>query len=819
MAGFLRKKRQETPPPPPARAPSPPVTPLFSRFATSATADPSPQRVVSSPMTLASATRRDQAPRMVSGGGARGAVQHREDAKQPRYAAEPPYVQANIPGPSTSATASSSNANSYSYASPAQKRQSNPAGRTPTLPPAASSIPPSRRFSHAPGAEKPLPSISGQDNYPDPLGSNPPQSVLPANRRASARGMPPQASAAIQNFSSRRVMTAPIQQPHISAAAWSPNSPGPNLGTHTLPPAPSQTPSAAPDPTFAPFQNPSRYPKEYDRQDPRHKLSDADAASGGPPAISGPASPPRQGAPGRRAPDGRAPPATSASYQDPYATFNLPNSTSRESNQSNVPTPSLPPPIPQPDTDMGATISSFEVQSFHPNDSFKINSGLLPAQHTAAPKNNAKPKRTPSLLVKGKPLIFAAMETSPSEKEEYDPYRSQNYAYSSPPTDVVNMPRFLTGESEEAPDLGFSRSVLDTWDEQQQRPSDRQGTPQLNGTAPLPLANGGQLPHYNGTAHLPPQAQFAPRMQPQTPPRNHNKSTKSSSSMRSTSSTSLSAVSARSMTGSPPVPEPPHTPRTLTKPRSTTPRLRKESSASLHQPSSPAVSDKSPSRSPPSARSHTSTLMLDDDPFAKVEGVRMLKPASRDGPPPPPSSSSSTDNESSSPRTEFAVPEDPSTPRQEAEFDVDERQLINPTPPQKVADHAPPAPVTPQEYYNARTRRRGDQLEKAPPSSVAGIEVRETRMPGTFPLVMCITNPQLLGALLPYLSFHQWCILSAVTKATRMRLVQTPGLREVALERYLHTVGYSRWVWDDADPLELSLLVCLPFFCSVPGTD
>jgi hypothetical protein len=461
---------------------------------------------------------------------------------------------------------------------------------------------------------------------------------------------------------------------------------------------------------------------------------------------------------------------------------------------------------------MGATISSFEVQSFHPGDSFKINSGLLPAQHITATKNNTKPKRTPSSLVKGKPLIFAAMETeeaSLSEKAEYDPYRSYN-AYPTPPTEVVKMPpRFFTGESEGAQDLGFSRTFMDSWEEQQQQPrlNERQ-TPQVNGNTPLPHTNSGQTPRFITSSQLPPVSpQFPSYTQPQTPPRAPAK--KDRAPTHSPSLPAMSRPSAAPITIAIPDPLPPtpHTPRTLTKSRPTTPQ-RKASSAAQQQPS-PSFTGRDPDEAL-SPRSRASTLMLDDDPFAKVEGVRMLKPSVSPAPPPPPSP---TDSQPSPTRTEIAVPDAPSTPRVEAGFDAADRLgIVNITPPQKVRNphsnvNAPPSPVTPEDYRNARSRRRGDHLEKAPPLSVAGIEVRETRMPGPFPLAACIMNPQLLSALLGYLSFYEWCILSAVTKEIRVRLVQTPELREAALERYLRTIGYSRWAWDDPDPLELSLLV------------
>ncbi|KAJ7088629.1 hypothetical protein C8R44DRAFT_892694 [Mycena epipterygia] len=312
MAGFLRKKRQDSAPPPSAiRSASPPVNnappPLFARFATSTAETPS-QRVVSSPMTLASGPRREQTPRMSTGGGVRGGVQQqREDAKQTRYTVEPSYVQANRPDPSSSAAASASNGHAHSYGSP-------PPARTQTLP-ATTTTPNPRRFSHVPGADKPLPTIYPQDNHPDPLRSIPPQSSLPANRRASTRGFPPQSSTAIQNPSNGRVMAVPAQPPHTSFSTRPAGNASPRLGTRTLAPSSSQTPAK---PTSGSFQNPSRYPKEYGGQDdPRHKLSDADTASGsgGSPAIPVPASRPGQNAPGQWAPDARAPFGVSASYQ------------------------------------------------------------------------------------------------------------------------------------------------------------------------------------------------------------------------------------------------------------------------------------------------------------------------------------------------------------------------------------------------------------------------------------------------------------------------------------------------------------------------
>ncbi|KAJ6504143.1 hypothetical protein C8R47DRAFT_178604 [Mycena vitilis] len=362
MAGFLRRKKQDTAPPPsPIRTPSPvnaQPSPIFARFATSV--QPDAQRVVSSPMALTSAPRRDQAPGISNGGAARG---QREDVKQRRQAAGPSYVQTStqdysaasasndyVPSygpssknrlstppsqtqtlppatqptnnrptgagpayvrsnpqyPSNSTAASASNAYTPSQS---RNRMSTPPSRTQTLPPTAPpSNPPNRRFSQLPGTDKPLPSIIPQDNPSDPLGSRPPQSSLPANRRASTRG----ASGATQNPPNGRA----AQQPHISSPTRSPSNATPGVGTRTFV-SPSQTPSAAPNSALGSSQDPSRYQKEHARQDLRHKLSDASTASGLQPVIAAPASPPRHN--GQWAPDGRAaiaaPAPTPSSYE------------------------------------------------------------------------------------------------------------------------------------------------------------------------------------------------------------------------------------------------------------------------------------------------------------------------------------------------------------------------------------------------------------------------------------------------------------------------------------------------------------------------
>ncbi|KAF8217874.1 hypothetical protein K438DRAFT_2038089 [Mycena galopus ATCC 62051] len=173
---------------------------------------------------------------------------------------------------------------------------------------------------------------------------------------------------------------------------------------------------------------------------------------------------------------------------------------------------------------------------------------------------------------------------------------------------------------------------------------------------------------------------------------------------------------------------------------------------------------------------------------------------------PSPSSSPSPPEPQTDTTADADAEPEPVTPRQEV-FHTDAdgvENSINTTPPQKLQNahsNAPPSPVTPEEYRTARTRRRGDVLEKAPPPAVRGIEVREIHMLGPFLLLACVTNAPLLSALLGYLSFYEWCVLAAVTKI-QMQLLGTPELREAALQLYLRTVGYARWAWGGQGPVE-----------------
>ena len=233
-------------------------------------------------------------------------------------------------------------------------------------------------------------------------------------------------------------------------------------------------------------------------------------------------------------------------------------------------------------------------------------------------------------------------------------------------------------------------------------------------------------------------------------------------------------------------------PRVLTKARPSTPQ--KTGTTSCHK-VLPAPGD---------------PLLLDDDPFARVGGVKMLKPrscscasggdisSSEDGhvkmlgtPPPP-------------------IPKAPLTP-----VSPDDVSMA-------VPEKSPPTPVSPDNYKVARQQRRGQWLEKAPPPAVAevvakqlsveeGEQVEEqprqpTPPPTYFPILAMLSDANLLPLLLSYLSYSEWLALYSANKQVQA-LFQSRILREFVLVRYLSTVGYSKWNYEWAEPVPLSLKV------------
>lgn len=203
-------------------------------------------------------------------------------------------------------------------------------------------------------------------------------------------------------------------------------------------------------------------------------------------------------------------------------------------------------------------------------------------------------------------------------------------------------------------------------------------------------------------------------------------------------------------------------------------------------------------------------LLLDEDPFARVEGVRVVKPRAR--------SSSRSETPSSSPSVRMSkedvfssedghIPPVPRAPLTPSSNDI-----------AIIPEQSPPTPVTPDDYKVARQQRRGQWLEKAPPPAVAEVvanhlgmeeQVEEqprepTPAPTYFPIMAFMSDANLLPVLLSYLSYSEWLALYSANKQVP-ELFQSRILREFVLERYLSTVGYSKWNYEWAEPLALSL--------------
>lgn len=99
----------------------------------------------------------------------------------------------------------------------------------------------------------------------------------------------------------------------------------------------------------------------------------------------------------------------------------------------------------------------------------------------------------------------------------------------------------------------------------------------------------------------------------------------------------------------------------------------------------------------------------------------------------------------------------------------------------------------------------GEELEAL--NTKVGEAEEQPEEPKYFPFVDFVSNPQLLANILSFMTFYDWCILSSVSREIRIMLVQSALLREEVLERFLKTVGYSRWAWQGREPLSLSLQV------------
>ena len=116
---------------------------------------------------------------------------------------------------------------------------------------------------------------------------------------------------------------------------------------------------------------------------------------------------------------------------------------------------------------------------------------------------------------------------------------------------------------------------------------------------------------------------------------------------------------------------------------------------------------------------------------------------------------------------------------------------------------APPSALLPM-HMPSRRRQASSPISKS--------EVEAARALGVvlfYPLEKHINDPSLLEELLAYLSFHEFMALSSASKRIRTMLEDRKELREAVLDRYLATVGYTRWEFETKEPLELTLKVCV----------
>ncbi|KAF8960759.1 hypothetical protein BDZ97DRAFT_1905766 [Flammula alnicola] len=168
-------------------------------------------------------------------------------------------------------------------------------------------------------------------------------------------------------------------------------------------------------------------------------------------------------------------------------------------------------------------------------------------------------------------------------------------------------------------------------------------------------------------------------------------------------------------------------------------------------------------------------IPLDDDPFARVEGVTLLKPTT-----PPPAKEGSIKRQ----RAKGSLKVNGS---RDDVAQVAEPQKQNGAP-------TPLTPVSPEDYRQWRKERKHRKSGTVPPPPVVDMVVQNIPPRDPFTLAMFVSDPQLLSSLLAFLTFYDWCVLSAVSKEIRVLLVRTPVLREAVLEAYLKPLDLSDYM-------------------------
>ncbi|KAF8876941.1 hypothetical protein BD779DRAFT_126923 [Infundibulicybe gibba] len=404
-------------------------------------------------------------------------------------------------------------------------------------------------------------------------------------------------------------------------------------------------------------------------------------------------------------------------------------------------------------------------------------SPVPPVQAPPTPKKSSSLKSEMSPM-RRKPLIFAAMDDHPSELSTPPPTawnnnHSMSHHYPTPPSETSRSTTRVGSALSSYTESRFNQSTssFTTAIGDEPRTSISPPPPIENVSRPISHAN------YEPQMKLQIEQQIPSNAEPPLPPLPSKK--KKSSRSRTTESSSHS----RSGSHAGSVDTRHH--RTLIKPRPTSPKH-------VTHLDPPVELDQEVIRN--------AGLPLDDDPFAKAEVVKVVKPTPRADTPP-----LAADSPSKKPRTRDGPYSNNGTPSgtpRGSTVDLHGEGANGTT--------LPVTPNSPEVYHQARARRREKPLEKTPPQLAPDITIKPDRPPEPFPLILFVSDPRLLSSLLSYFSFYDWCILFSVSKQIRTALTETLELREVVLERYLRTVGYSRWAWNGVDPLPLFLQVCAP---------
>ncbi|KAF5366944.1 hypothetical protein D9757_010832 [Collybiopsis confluens] len=470
--------------------------------------------------------------------------------------------------------------------------------------------------------------------------------------------------------------------------------------------------------------------------------------------------------------------------------------------------------------------------------------------------------RGPSM--KKGPLIFSAMATVPSAPQQLDGnaafFRPQIYppnpaasAYPSPPAQYVSPKRhsrLTSGPTAFSSDIGREDrrlSIRSTSNTQKPQP------PLPSNTLPPPPNSD----HLHSASHNTPPANSKRRsvLHKSGPPINSLGNVISSFDVQPMAKTNV-LNSQHQSAGHPShaAPNvnasfPPHH-RTLTKsrphppptaqhinpnaqPSTPPPKARPQLAQEPHQPPTPPLSPENAmyARAPECIANRSATVLnneefeeaggvsipLDDDPFARSDEVKMLPPRpTQEGP----TMDARTEEKTSSASlgmsgSDLALGSEEVGHRDASVEDITEDQegpdkhAMLGSPPSEPS--RPLTPPSPEHRRITGSRQRRDGLPHAPSSQISSIPLREDRPAEPFPLMLFLSNPALLSSLLVYLAYWDWCNLFGVLKTIRVMFEGTNGdggnelLREEVLERFLRTVGYTRWVWRESEPVTISL--------------